>query len=214
MKETIICFCAHSDDQIFGPGGTLAKYAQEGMRIMTVIFSYGQLTHLHLKEEIIIETRINESLKANEIIRGNQVLFFGLSEGRFLAEAKEKRIYSKIRKLLQVYKPVKIFTHSPDDPHPDHRAVHEVMTTVVDTMHYSGSVYAFDIWNPFNWRKRTEPKLYVDISETFKTKIKALMVFESQKIALYTLLWSVYVRAILHGIQHGCRFAERFYKIR
>lgn len=214
MRETVFCFCAHSDDQVFGPGGTLAKYAREGIRVITVIFSYGQLTHPHLKEEIIIATRVNESIKANEMIGGDQVLFFGLPEGKFMEGAKAKGIYTKIRKMLAEYKPMKLFVHSLDDPHPDHQAVYDIVMTVADRIGYPGAIYTFDVWNPFNFRKRAEPKLYVDISSTFKTKIKALGVFESQKIALYSLLWSVYLRAILHGIRHGCRFAERFYKVR
>ena len=214
MKETVICFCAHSDDQIFGPGGTLAKYAKEGIKVITVIFSYGQLTHPHLKEEVIISTRVNESIKANDLIGGDQVLFFGLSEGKFTDEAKDKKVYSKIKHLLQEYNPSKLFIHSLDDLHPDHKAVYEIVTGVVNAMNFKGAVYAFDVWTPFNFRKREEPKLYVDITSNFKTKIKALRLFESQKIALYTLLWSVYVRAIVHGIEHGCRFAERFYKIK
>lgn len=214
MKETVICFCAHSDDQIIGPGGTLAKYAQEGIRVITIIFSYGQLTHPHFKEEVIISMRVNEAIKANDIIGGDQVLFFGLSEGKFLQEAKEKRIYTKIRKLLQEYKPTKLFIHSLDDPHPDHKAVYEIITHVAEAVHYGGAIYAFDVWNPFNFRKRREPKLYVDISQAFQIKTKALGVFESQKIALYTLLWSIYLRALIHGLLHRCRFAERFYKIK
>lgn len=214
MKETVICFCAHSDDQIFGPGGTLAKYAKEGNNIITIIFSYGQLTHPHLKDDVVISMRVNESIKANEVIGGGQVLFLGLSEGKFLQEAKEKRVYTKIKRIVQEYKPAKIFIHSQDDPHPDHRAVHQIVSAVIDAIPYHGPVYAFDIWNPFALRKRGEPKLYVDISDTFRTKIKALKVFESQKLALFSLLWSIYVRAIVHGFFHKCRFAERFYKIR
>ncbi len=214
MRETIICFCAHSDDQIIGPGGTLAKYAREGIHIITVVFSYGQLSHPHLKEDAIISMRVNEAIKANEFIGGGQVLFFGLSEGRFSEEAEQKGIHTKIKKLLQEYKPGKIFIHSLDDPHPDHKAVYEVVTFVADAIKYAGAIYAFDIWNLFNFRKRSEPKLYVDISDTFKIKIKALRAFESQKLTLFTLLWSVYFRAILHGLYHRCKFAERFYKVR
>ncbi len=214
MKDSVICFSAHSDDQIIGPGATLAKYANEGIHVITVIFSYGQLSHPHLKEDAIISIRVNEAIKANEIVGGGQVLFFGLPEGKFINEAKRRGIYTKIRKMLQEYKPSKLFIHSIDDPHPDHKAVYEIVTAVADVIKYSGAIYTFDVWNPFNFRKRSEPKLYVDVSSTFKTKIKALRIFESQKLALLTLMWSVYLRAILHGIRHGCRFAERFYKVR
>lgn len=212
-EENIIVFCSHSDDQIFGPGATLTKYAQQGKNIYTVIFSYGETSLPFLKKEIAIKTRVNEAKKADKIINGKGVMFLGLKEGKFLKQAEEKDIKSRIQRMILSKKPIKIFTHSPEDPHPDHKAVYQIVTQALDELKYNCDLYCFDIWNPFTVKKHF-PKLYEDVTETFSRKIKALKIFESQKITLFTLLWSVYVRAWLHGFHIHKKYAERFFKIR
>lgn len=215
MKQSVIVFCAHSDDQIVGPGGTLAKYAKEGIDVYTVIFSYGESSHPHLKPEVIKEIRIKESHGANQVIGGKEVIFYGLREGKYPDEIKTYKIQAKMIKLIKKLKPVKIFTHSVDDPHPDHRAVYHAVKDAVDMIDPKPELYSFDVWNLWNIRKRHSPRLYVDITSTFKLKLKALKCFPSQKVQMqWPLTWSVYLRALIHGLHCKGTFAERFYKIR
>lgn len=213
-KEKVMVFCAHSDDQIFGAGGTLAKYAKEGKEIFTVVFSFGEASHLWLRRRVTIEMRVEESQKADKIIGGSGVFFLGLKEGKFAEEIERKDIKKQIKRLISKKKPTKIFTHSIDDPMPDHRAVHKCITSTLDEMGYKCDVYTFDIWNLFNVRERKNPKMYVDITDTFKTKLKALKCFKSQWHAMLSLLWSIYFWAYIYGQRNNCRFAERFYKAR
>ena len=138
---------------------------------------------------------------------------FSIAYKKALVKQKES-FFICIFHLTLEKKPAKIFTHSIDDPHTDHRAVYKIVTDTYDSMRYKCDVYSFDVWNPINFRKRDQPKLYVDITDTFKTKLSALRCFESQKIAMITLLWSVYLRAIINGLHNHCKYAERFYKIR
>jgi len=88
---SILVVCAHSDDQIFGAGGTLAKYADEGYRIKTVVLSYGETGTFWIKEHITIQTRMEESEHADKIIRGSGVTFFDLKEGKFEQESEQKK---------------------------------------------------------------------------------------------------------------------------
>lgn len=213
-KETILVFCAHSDDQILGPGGTLARYAKEGKQVFTYIFSYGETSHPHFKRQVIVELRVGEAQKADQEINGSGVTFFGLSEGKFLEEAKKRKLKKKIEAIILEKNPTKIFTHNSDDPHMDHRAVNKIVLDTMENIKSGADVYAFDIWNPFTLRNRDNPRLIVDIGNTFKTKIKALSHFKSQKVAMIMLLWSVYAKAIKNGLVHGYKVAEVFYKIR
>ena len=213
-RQNILVFCSHSDDQILGPGATLAKYAKEGKNIYTVIFSYGEASLPWLKPEIAIKTRVNEAKKADKIIGGKGVIFLGLKENKFLELAKERKIYNKLKKLIKEKKPIKIFTHSTEDPHPDHRAVYKIVIESLDKAGCKSDVFSFDIWNPLTIKKTHLPKMYVDVTDTFKVKLKALKAFESQKIALFTLIWSVYARALIHGSYIHARYAERFFKVR
>jgi LmbE family N-acetylglucosaminyl deacetylase len=112
-------------------------------------------------------------------------------------------------------KPEKIFTHSPADPHPDHRDVLDAVLKAVDKARLKCDVYCFDIWNPLTFRKSNLPRLYVDVTATFGRKIEALKAFRSQKFAISTLFLNVVIKSFIHAMQlKKSRYAERFYKIR
>jgi len=83
----------------------------------------------------------------------------------------------------------------------------------IDKTKKSVPVFSFNVWNIFNL-KQDKPRLVVDISQTFPTKLKALKCFKSQQISLASLLWSVYAKAFFHGIQNHTKWAEVFFKAR
>jgi len=213
-KESIIVFCAHNDDHLIGAGGALAKYAKQGKDISVVIFSYGEGSHFWLKKKVTIEMRVNESKKADKIVGIKNTAYLGLKEGKFPEEVKKKKIENKIKSLILKNKSTKIFTHSIDDPHPDHRAVYNIITNIVDKLNYKGELYSFEIWNPVNLRKRGKPKLVVDTSKTFHKKIKAIKTHKSQKVSIISLLWNIYRKDFFNGLSNNCRYAEVFYKIK
>ncbi len=213
-KDSVLVICAHSDDQIFGVGGTLAKYAEEGGRVIIVVLSYGEKSHPWLKKKVTVRMRVKESHEAAKIIGAERTIFFGMREGNFPTDFVEMEMHEKTRRLIRKYKPSKIFTHSGDDPLPDHTAVNKFVVELCDEIGYNGDLYSFDVWNPLKIRERNVPKLYVDITKTFRKKTKALKCFESQWLSMLSLLWSVYYRAIKHGLKAHCLFAEVFHKIR
>jgi N-acetylglucosamine malate deacetylase 1 len=212
-REVILVLCAHSDDQVLGVGGTMAKYAKEGKEIHTVIFSFGESSHPWLREEITAEMRVKESEEANKLIGGKDVKFLGLKEGKFAAEFKEKNMFGAIHQVITEMEPDKIFTHSINDPHPDHRAVNKIVLDVVKSLNCKCDVYAFDVWTPLKLRKRSAPRLYVDITDTFQAKLDAIEQFRSQWLAMTMLKWSVYTRAFMDGAHNESRFAESFVKV-
>lgn len=214
MPESIIVFCAHNDDHLIGAGGTLAKYAKQGKNISVIIFSYGEGSHFWLKKKVTIEMRVNESKKADKLIGIKNVVFLGLKEYNFIEEVKKKKLNNKLIKLIKKNKPSKIFTHSIDDPHPDHRAVYKIITNIANKLNYKGELYSFEIWNPINLRKREKPKLVVDTSKTFYKKIKAIKTHKSQKISIISLLWNIYRKDFFNGLSNNCKYAEVFYKVR
>jgi LmbE family N-acetylglucosaminyl deacetylase len=215
-KGSIVVICAHSDDQIFGLGGAMAKYAKEGWDIYTIVFSFGEKSHPHFKPREIRKIRIEESVRANKIIGGKQVVFLGLGEGHLEEEYLKKKGKERITHLLRLYKPDKIFTHAPDDPHYDHRAVFKIVSKTMTSLKLDCTLYSFTVWNFFSFRKDARPKLVVDISGTFSKKVAALKCFRSQinffSYVLFNniLYLSVFVKAVFFGIRHGVKYAEVF----
>ena len=213
--ESVLFLCAHNDDQLIGAGGTIAKYAKEGKKIVTVIFSFGESSNLLEQDIHTRKTRVLESKRAAKLLGEEELYYLALKEGNFKHEIEERNILEKIENIIKRIKPSKIFTHSIDDPHPDHRAVYYFTLDLLEKMNYKCDLYSFNIWNYFiNFRKRDQPKLVVDITDTFKTKIDAFKKHKSQWVTKLTHIFSIYYQAITIGFQNQIKYAEIFYKIK
>ncbi|MBW2992497.1 PIG-L family deacetylase [Candidatus Woesearchaeota archaeon] len=213
-KETVLVLCAHPDDEIIGLGGTIAKYSKQGKEVITVIFSYGESSHPWMKKKYTVQKRVDEAKKADRIVGTSKTIFLGLRDGMLMKYVKSRKVEQIITNLIKRYKPKKIFTHSHDDMiFADHKAVNNVVTKVLKKIKYQGEVYIFDIWNPMTIRRRSKPKMIVDVSDTFRKKQKALKCFKSQSFVIAELKPMIYIRAIKNGLSIRARFAEKFYKV-
>jgi LmbE family N-acetylglucosaminyl deacetylase len=211
-KEKIVVFSAHSDDFVIGAGGTIANYTTAGKKVLAIIFSYGELSHPWLKQKIVQKMRMKETQEAAKLLKCKS-LFYDLREGKFLEGYTEKNLKQTLLQLLEKEKPTKIFTHSHEDPHPDHKAVHEITLEVFNELKEKPEVYMYSIWNPVSF-KTQYPSLYVNVGQTFSLKLKALWKFKSQKVhVLYPFILLMY-KAIKDGIKMRTWFGEHFFRIK
>jgi len=222
-KGSILVICAHSDDQILGCGGAMAKYAKEGYDIYTIILSFGENVKPHLKREVITKLRVKESQRADKMIGGKGVLFMGLREMHFEEDFEGRKLDKTFQDMILKYNPVKIFTHAPDDAHPDHRAVLRLVYKAYRNLRLSCELYTFEVWHLFNIKKRKKPRLVIDTTATFTKKVEALMTFKSQiKLSSFYnylvlnnfLFFLVHIKDFINGIRYGYKYAEVFYKMR
>jgi len=211
-KESIFVFGAHSDDFVIGAGGTIAKYVQEKKKVISVVFSYGAKANPWLKEKVAEEMRSAECFKASKLL-GCKTIFYDLKDFNFQEDYQKKKLEPQLLTLIKKHQPTKIFTHSNQDPHPDHRAVHHITLELLKKIKYKPEVYIYSIWNPVSFRIKY-PSLIEDISQTFTKKIKALELFSSQRFqAIYPLSLLIFFRAIKNGLKIRKRFGEKFYRI-
>ncbi|MBI2146806.1 PIG-L family deacetylase [Candidatus Woesearchaeota archaeon] len=210
--ESILVLSAHSDDFVLGAGGTIARYAQEGKKVYCVVFSYGEKSHPWLKEHVVQKMRAQEAFNASKVL-GCKTTFLDLTEFKFRQQYDERKdLQALLLRLLEKTKPTKIFTHSPEDPHPDHKAVHEITRLLYEQLPRKPEVYIYSVWNPVSFRT-TLPAFYVNISKTFSTKLKALKMFPSQRIHIIYPVFLLFYRAIKDGIKIKARFGEHFFRI-
>lgn len=223
FKGNILVVCAHSDDQVLGPGGAMARFAREGFNVFTVIFSYGELSHPHLKRSYVARVRVKESRVADRIIGGSGVFFLGLKDGALREDFMRKGMFVKLSDLFLKFDPVMVFTHSSDDLLPDHRFVRDCVLEVYDSLAVRGfgcEVYSFDVWNLWNVLKRGDAKLVVDVSRYFHFKVRALREFKSQinffshTFLVNFLFVGVFVKAFINGLRYGFRRVEVFFRLR
>jgi N-acetylglucosamine malate deacetylase 1 len=213
-KESLIVFGSHSDDFVIGAGATIAEYAGKGKKVTAIVFSYGERSHLWLKGKVVKKMRSKEALNASKVL-GCSYLIFDLKEGKFAdGYKKDPSIEKKLLTLIKKEKPTKLFTHSAEDPHPDHRAVHKITLQLYEKLNEKPELYIYSIWNPVSF-KTNFPALYVNVSKTFSKKLEALKCFPSQKFqAVYPLITLIFYRAIKSGIKIRKKFAEKFYRIK
>ena len=215
----VLVFCAHSDDQVFGAGGTIARLSAEGFTVITIILSHGEMSHPWLKKEPLARHRIQESVKAARVLGIRTTIFFDLPEDRIHESYTEHAaLQDALLTLLEKHPPERIFTHSDEDTHPSHRQVHLVVREAYRQLKerhpdFTADIYAYDIWTIAHFKRRDRKWVYYDITDHFQKKIRALKTFRTQRIALVTLWLSVYGKAYLYGLFAHYRLAERFSKI-
>ena len=208
--DTILIFCAHSDDEVIGMGGTIAKLTEEGKRVITIIFTYGEKSTPHLKEEVTLKQRLIETKTVDKLLKKKSI-FLGLKEANLEKQIHELKIKEKIKILIKKFNPKQIYTLSSTDPHKDHRLVNKVIMEVVEELDYKQDLLIFEVWNVVN---EPHPRIYSDISPYFKIKLEALKLFKSQRHYIYPLWLSVYFKARLNGFKNKNKYSEMFYKLR
>jgi len=213
-KETIIVFGAHSDDFVIGAGGTIAQYTQEKKKVLCIVFSYGEKSHVWLQQKIIKKVREKEAIKAGKILRC-RVRFFDLREGHFAEDGEKQEVEQELLKLLEKEKPTKLFVHSFEDPHPDHKASHRIVLQLLEALQnqQKPELYTYSVWNPVSFKTQC-PALYVNVTKTFSKKLKALQAFRSQRLHIVYPFFLLLFRAVLNGFKIRTLFAERFFRIR
>ena len=200
-----------ADDEAIGMGGTIAKYVSEGGKVNKVVFSSGEKSSPHLREDYVKKERSKETDKANGFIGINESINLGLKDAMLRSEIGKPFVAKRVRELILLNKPEKIFIPSAKDPHPDHRAVNKCVMDVINAMKKYYSVYAFEVWNIVD---ETHPLIYVDISMFMEKKMNYIKMFKSQWMYMFTLYFPAWIRAFYYGRKNHCEFAERFYKLR
>jgi len=216
---TIVVFSPHNDDHALAMGGTIAMHLKRGDTVETFIGSFGEMSHPHLKPEVIRKTRVKEAQRADKEYGGTgRVQFLGLRELKFAEDFKRKGFPRKIAARLRELQPERIYIPAPDDMHPDHKALGTLVLDVLSRMQLKPDVYAYYVYPRFVHMKA--PRLVVDVSKFYSQKLDGLAIFRSQ-IKFFTYAFTtnlVYLYHLIqngvHGFLRGVRFAETFYKVR
>jgi LmbE family N-acetylglucosaminyl deacetylase len=142
--RVLLAVLAHPDDESFGPGGTLARYAAEGVEVHIAIATDGAagsvVAEFEEERERLAEVRQQE-LEAAVDILGAQLHMFHYRDSGYIGdpanedpnafinldpEAVTKRIVALIRQI----RPDVVLTHDETGGyfHPDHIMVHKTTT--------------------------------------------------------------------------------------
>lgn len=151
-SKTLVFFGAHPDDESFGPGSTLARYAQSGAKVYVVCSTGGEAGTVapeHLRGfGSIAELRAHELDCAAKALGLTGLIRLGYRDSGMrgtpdnqhpdcLAMAPLDEVTGRIVKIMRQIKPDVVITHDPsaDYGHPDHVATHQA---TVKAFHAAG----------------------------------------------------------------------------
>ncbi len=217
--KSVLAVGAHPDDIEILCAGTLAKYCKQGSKVAIAIATDGSAGHKKIPPEKLAKIRRQEAQKAAELI-GAYFYWIGYQDEMIRNDIDTRLQFTDI---IRQTKPDVILTHAPNDYHPDHRVVSQL---VFDSSFVSGLsnvktsfpahpgvpvVMYFDTLAGIHF----EPTSYVDITDFFKVKKEMLKCHQSQLKFLQDqndmdVMELIEITARMRGFQCGVKYAEAF----
>ena len=191
---TVLVVAAHPDDPEFGCGGTSALWASQGKEVYYVVCTSGDkgTSDPEMTSEKLVKLREAEQREAACAIGVKKVFFLRLPDCELQPDLVLRRA---IVKAIRLVRPEIVITHDPTNVysdqginHPDHQAVghatlHAIYPTSRDRLnfpeHEREGLAPHKVREVYLWGAR-EPNCWIDISESFETKVKALTCHKTQ----------------------------------
>ncbi|OIO00088.1 hypothetical protein COY52_07435 [Candidatus Desantisbacteria bacterium CG_4_10_14_0_8_um_filter_48_22] len=212
--KKVLVFGAHSDDEIIGPGGTIAKLSRQGAAVTVVTFTTGDMGYSKLSHKGRIgRIRSIEAKRSAKILGIRQVVNLGLPTQSVV---NVREVYQECVRLIRRFRPDVIFTHYKCDKHRDHRAVSEITDEArwkasenimpdFGKPWYTQEFYFYEVLELF-----TSPSVLVDITGTLNAKVRAMKTQASQMSNLRGMERYIEGVAAARGFLRGTKYAEAF----
>ncbi len=209
MRKRILFLLAHPDDETFGPGATIAKYATEGAEVHLATATRGEAGMVGdpplTDREHLGEVRSGELLAAAAILGIARVHFLGFPDGQLAAVPRELLVARTVEVIRSV-RPHVVVGFGPEgvSRHVDHKVMCEVALAAfdraADPTWYPGppagaerswaplKLYQFEIareifegWDaPLAGVPREKLSAFIDTSGYVETKISAFRCHRTQ----------------------------------
>jgi len=206
MPKRILFLLAHPDDETFGTGGTIARYARSGEEIHLATATRGEAGMVGdpplTDREHLGEIRAGELMEAAKILGIARVHFLGFLDGQLPAVPREPLVERAVEVIRRV-RPHVLVGFGPEgvSRHMDHKVMCEVALSAFDrsadpTWYPGGGapawaplkLYQFEIareilegWDvPLAGVPRERLTAFIDTSDQVETKIRAFHCHRTQ----------------------------------
>lgn len=221
-KQNFLVIAPHSDDEIIGCGGTIAKRKNLRGKVYVMVVSVGDLKHYAKDKKIVKKEERKKELQ-------NALKFLKVDDFEICISDTKKYMRMDLipqKELIEIFEEKarlsfnKIKPTIVAIPHPsynqDHRAVFNAAISALRPTHPSQKhfVQFVLVYESLlvHWAGEFSPNFYVDISPYLQTKIKAFSYHKSQ-IAEFphpTSIENLINLANMRGVEAGVKAAEAF----
>ncbi len=221
MTKKILIIVAHSDDETIGMGGTIKKHIDNGDEVSVISMTNGvgarsDNTNNHIKNRFLA------SEKASDILGFKWLKRFDFPDNE-MDKCSSLEVTKAIEKIKFILNPEIVYFHNGGDLNIDHRIVSSCVLTAFrpQPREICKELRVFEIssstdFGHENITGRFVPNLYIDISDTWLSKLEALEAykFEMRDYPHTRSLKSIENLAKVRGSQVGVKMAEAFQVIR
>jgi N-acetylglucosamine malate deacetylase 1 len=189
MKRVLVV-AAHPDDEVLGCGGTIAKHVESLDEVYVLIMAEGltsryQKREVDLRKEDLLKLHA-ASEKAADILGVKEVMFLNFLDNR-MDQIDLLDIVKEVEKIIEKCKPDIVYTHHVGDVNIDHVMTHKAVITAcrplpgqnIKTLLFFETLSSTE-WQPVNSATYFSPNWFIDISDVFDKKMKALACYESE----------------------------------
>jgi N-acetylglucosamine malate deacetylase 1 len=185
----VLIVAAHPDDEILGCGGTMTRLTREGHEVRIAILAEGMSSRYAQREDVDqkqLQRLHAQAQQAADKVGAKELILCKLPDNR-MDTVPLLDVVKLVEELVERFRPEVIYTHHPGDLNVDHGVVHRAVLTA--TRPVAGQcvreIYAFEVPSSTEWTfQRVEPlfrpNVFVDITETLETKIKALACYDTE----------------------------------
>jgi len=216
MKKILI-IAPHPDDEVLGCGGTIAKYRKKGDEVYLCIVTKAYTPDW---SEEFLKNRPKEIEESSRILGIKKTFFLDFPTVK-LDTVPQKELNESILKVIKQINPQILYLPHIGDIHKDHRLVFEASLSMVRPSNNTSvkKIISYETLSETDQSKGLKeftPNIYEDITNEFKTKIKAMKAYKSElkKYPHPRSLEMIEVLAKKRGSEAGIKFAEAFMLIR
>jgi LmbE family N-acetylglucosaminyl deacetylase len=158
----LLCVYAHPDDEVFCSGGTIAKYAAEGIEVMVVSATKGDAGQIRdanvATRRTLGKVREQEFHESCRRLGAHHAVCLDYGDGT-LKDIPLETLIEHVVKIIRQFRPTAVITFGPDGAygHPDHVAIGEATTIAC---HLSGDPHQFPIQIVDGLEPHTPERLY------------------------------------------------------
>lgn len=212
--ENVLVIAAHPDDETLGMGGTIHKLSLLGSRVRVVFLSDGVGAREEIRESL--ESRRTAAINALNLLNCADVCFYDFPDN-CMDTVPFLDIVKTIEKEIHLFNPTVLFTHFPHDLNIDHRITGEACLVAArpKVNRRIKSLLYFEVQSSTEWNfgaTQFIPNLFVDISNSFESKVKALREYqlEIEDFPGARSFIGIEARSTVRGVTVGVSNAEAF----